>query len=391
MRPAAGELNTAAVQPPLRVLQVTPRYHPYIGGVETHVWEVSRRLAQHGVSVTVITTDPGGRLPSEEIIDGAAVLRVRAWPANGDCHFAPGIYRLIRDGPWDVAHVQSYHTAVAPLAMAAALCAGIPYVLTFHGGGHSSRLRNALRIVQRMLLRPQLARAARLIAVARFEIGLLSRQLRLPPERFVHIPNGSDLPFPPATAGAAAGTRSSLIASVGRLEQYKGHQRVIAALPHILSRQPDARLWIAGAGSYEPDLRRLAQRLGVAERVEIRAVPPGDREQMAAELLKTGLVVLLSEFETHPIAVLEAIGLGVPVLVADTSGLSEIAQQGLARAIPLNSTPEQVAIAVLDQMRNPLGRGGLHLPAWDDTTDQLLALYQTVRKHSKKGTRGNPG
>ena len=44
---------------------------------------------------------------------------------------------------------------------------------------------------------------------------------------------------------------------------------------------------------------------------------------MAEELSQAALVVLLSEYETHPIAVLEAVALGRPALVAATSGLSE--------------------------------------------------------------------
>ncbi|MBE3558221.1 MAG: hypothetical protein IMW89_03230 [Ktedonobacteraceae bacterium] len=40
----------------LRLLMVTPRYFPYMGGIETHVYEVGRRLAAAGVHVTLLTT-----------------------------------------------------------------------------------------------------------------------------------------------------------------------------------------------------------------------------------------------------------------------------------------------------------------------------------------------
>jgi glycosyltransferase involved in cell wall biosynthesis len=66
------------------------------------------------------------------------------------------------------------------------------------------------------------------------------------------------------------------------------------------------------------------------------------------------LVVLLSEGESHPVAVIEALALGRPVLVADTSGLCELAEAGWARAIPLHSTSCQVAAAILEQLRQPL-------------------------------------
>ena len=127
----------------LRMLMATPRYFPFMGGVENHVYEVARRLARQGVDITVLTTDTSGQLPADELSEGIKIRRVRAWPTQRDYYFAPDVYRLIRRGDWDIVHIQSYHTLVAPLAMLAARRARIPYVLTFHGGGHSSRLRNA--------------------------------------------------------------------------------------------------------------------------------------------------------------------------------------------------------------------------------------------------------
>jgi len=334
-------------------------------------------LSRAGVTATVLTTDLGGTLPREEQIDGVTIRRVRAYPATSDFYLAPDIYRVITPGEWDIIHVQSYHTLVAPLAMFTAWRAQLPYVVTFHGGGHSSRLRHTLRGAQHRMLRPLLARAERLIAVAQFEIEFWSKRLKLPVDRFVCIPNGADLPQLPG-ATRSVRTDRTLIASVGRLERYKGHQHVISALPYILPQVPDVHLWIAGVGPYESDLKQLAQKLNVSDRVEIRDVPATERVRMAEELSQAALVVLLSEYETHPIAALEAAALGRPVLVADTSGLRELADRGLAKAIPLNSTPEQVAAAVLDQIRAPLVPPAVALPTWDDCTAGLMSLYRQV-------------
>lgn len=195
-----------------------------------------------------------------------------------------------------------------------------------------------------------------------------------PKERFVHIPNGADMAK--ALHPTSHPPDSSLIASVGRLERYKGHQRMIAALPHILQQRPDVRLWIAGAGPYKNELERLAATLGVADRVEIRAVPAEDRATMATELAKAALVTVLSDYETHPIAALEALALGRPLLVTDTSGLRELAERGLARAVPLASPASEVAAAVLEQLQHPLLPAALTLPSWDDCARELLLLYQ---------------
>lgn len=360
----------------LRLAIATPRYLPFTGGVENHVMQVAPRLRRAGVDVTVLTTDPSGRLPERDEIDGVGVRRFRSRPRDADHGFAPGILDAVRTGEWSLVHVQSYHTFVAPLAMAGARLASIPYVVTFHGGGHSSPLRHRARRRQRAFLRPLLARADRLVATARFEIELYSRQLEIPRRRFVLIPNGSDVGGAPA---ARSDPEPGLIVSIGRLERYKGHQRILAAFPHIVRRRADARLWIAGTGPYEGHLRDMADRLGVAASVEIRGLALERRDEMATELAKAGVVVLLSEFETHPMAALEAAASGSRLVVADTSGLRELSDDGFARAIPLDSRPEDVATAVLEELDAPAqSRRIPSLPTWDDCARSLLALYESV-------------
>lgn len=362
---------------PLRVLMVTPRYFPEMGGVENHVFQVAGRLARAGVQISVLTTDREGKLPASEQINGVPVRRARAWPARRDYYFAPEIYPYIRQHHWDLIHLQSYHTLVAPLAMLAARRAQVPYVITFHGGGHSSRMRNTLRGMQWSLLRPLIAGAERLIAVADFEIEFWGKIFGVPAERFVVIPNGADLP-PLKRSGREVTNGRTVIASIGRLERYKGHQRIIAALPYIVKQCPDVQLWIAGVGPYESTLRNLADKLNVADHVEIRAVPVTERDRMAEEVSQAALVVLFSEYETHPIAVLEAIALGRPALVAATSGLNELADKGLAKAISLDSTPRQIAEAVLEQLRQPHLPPPFKLPTWDECATDLFTLYQQV-------------
>jgi glycosyltransferase involved in cell wall biosynthesis len=361
---------------PLRVLMVTPRYPPDVGGVERHVSEVARRVAAMGAQVTVLCADRTGKLPVQEEREGVTLRRTRAWPAQRDYYFAPGIYREIVRGSWDLVHVQSYHTFVAPLAMLAALRCRTPYVVTFHGGGHSSTVRHLLRRAQRSVLRPLLARADRLVATAHFEIGLYGKELGLGPDRFVLIPNGGDLRRPMATAASSSGN-GTVIASVGRLERYKGHHRAIAALPHVIGSRPDARLWIGGSGPYEEELRRQAKRLGLRDRVEIEAVPLEDGA-MTARLGSAAVVVLLSDFETHPMAALEALALGRPLVVADTSGLRELAERGVARAVPVDSAPRALADAILAELERPPVKHDVSVPSWDECAGRLMDLYDTV-------------
>jgi glycogen synthase len=362
---------------PLRLVMATARYLPFTGGVELHVDQVARRLSARGVDVTIVTTDPTGELPPTEEIDGTHVRRLRAWPADRDYYLAPRVYHEVARGDWDVVHVQAYHTFVGPLAMLGARRARLPYVVTFHAGGHPSRVRHALRPVQLQLLRPLLARADRLIALAPFEIDDYSRKLRVPRDRFVLIPNGSDLPRPGASRRASS---RNLLASLGRLERYKGHHRVLLALQHVVRQRPDARLWIAGSGPDGPSLRQLSESLGVADRVDIHAVPPQERARFAEELAQMGVVVLMSEFETQPIAALEALALGCRVIVADTPGLKALATDGLARLVPLEISPAELARAILEELDKPPQAEPPALPTWDDCAEALLELYAAVAR-----------
>lgn len=365
---------------PLCVLMVTPRSPLLPGGVERHVWEVATRLRQRGLEVAVMCADPSGLQPRIQIRDEVPIRSVRTWPGPSDWCVAPGIWRAIEAHRWDVVHIQSYHTFVAPMAMARAAHLGIPYCVTFHGGGSSSTLRQRGRVVQRQALRPLLARAAALVAVAQFEIDQYQRELRIPRERFWFIPNGVDLRLR-ADQQDNEPRDAAILASIGRLERYKGHQRVIAALPHVLARRPEARLLIVGTGPYEPELHRRVRELGLAQRVQFTSVGPGDSAAMAELLSHVSLVVLMSEYETQPLVALEALAARRRLLIADDgAGLSELADAGLARELRLSSTPQEVATAILEELRKPPTNHELKLTSWDECADGLVELYLTLKR-----------
>jgi glycosyltransferase involved in cell wall biosynthesis/GT2 family glycosyltransferase len=361
----------------LRVLMVTPRSPLLQGGVERHVMETSKRVAASEAEVEVLCTEPGGPAVAEEVRDGVRIRTVRSWPANRDWCLAPRLWREMSRQPWDVVHVQSYHTLVAPLAMLRALTLGIPYVVTFHGGGHSQAHRNKARGAQRWALGPLLRRAARLIAVAHFEIDEYGGELGLPAEKFALIPNGTDLAFA-ATGAAPRRNGAATIASIGRLERYKGHHRVIEAFPEVLSLKPETTLSVVGSGPYEEDLRRLADELGVARQVRFTSTPADQPEAMAELLSEISVVVLMSEFETHPLVALEAAAAGCRLLVADASGLGELARDGFARAIGLDEDPAEVGRAVVEELGKPPQDKRPNLSSWDECADELLALYRTL-------------
>ena len=350
----------------------TAVYLPARGGTAIHTHEVATRLAQLGIEVTVVGTSPTEPFAREQRDDGVRVLCVRSWPAKRDYYFAPRLARVIREVDSDLVHLQGYHTAVAPLVMLAALRKRVPYVVTLHSGGHSSRLRRAIRPVQAWLLRPLLVRARRLIAVSPFEAGLFARRLRLPAAAFTVIPSGVDLPPAPPEPRVPG---PPLILSIGRVESYKGHQRVVEALPALNRARPGTHLRIAGSGPYEEQLRRLAERLGVADRLEIAPVPAHRRDEMAALLSRSWAVAMLSQYESQGLAVHEALALGRPLVISNGSALGELAEHANVRTLPEDADGEAIASVILDLLDAPPASPPV-MQTWDGCAAALLDLYE---------------
>jgi glycosyltransferase involved in cell wall biosynthesis len=86
----------------------------------------------------------------------------------------------------------------------------------------------------------------------------------------------------------------------------------------------------------------------------------------------------LSEYETQPLAALEALSAGCRLVVADTPGLRQLAAQGLARAVELDSPPADVAAAILAELDSPPLPEPPPLPTWDDCANALANLYRSV-------------
>jgi glycosyltransferase involved in cell wall biosynthesis len=360
----------------LSILFATARYLPSIGGVETHAHEIGKRLAKAGHRVTVLTVDADGALEAREVLDGVEVVRVPAWPRRRDYYFSPAVYEFVRHADVDLLHCHGYYTFVAPLAMLAALRADLPYVLTFHGRGHSSFVNRNLRVPQELALRPLLARADRLIALTERERDFYSRTLRLPKSSFTIIPGGADLIDLDGLPDVEVDP--DLIVSVGRAERLKGHQKIISALPSIASVRPGIRLRICGDGPFTSELQRQARELGIADRVEIRAVPFVERDELVTTLRRAAVVVSLSSSEAQPLAALEAAFLGRPLVVAATSGLMDVVDAGLATGVRPDAPREVVAKAILERLEHPQTAPYAYFPTWDECVERLTAFYASV-------------
>jgi glycosyltransferase involved in cell wall biosynthesis len=351
----------------LRVLQVTPRFAPDRGGVESHVEHLSRALADLGVGVTVATAGGGRR---EETRDGIEVVRFPSFAPGGNYHLSAGLYQLIRKhrGEFDIIHAHSYHALTTLLA---ALAAGTtPLVVTphYHGAGHS-RFRDLLHVPYRLAGRWMLSRAASVIAVSAAERDLLLELAPRTAGRLRQVSNGIDDRY--LDAAAAVEREQGLVLAVGRLEAYKRFDQAIRMLAVLPS---PFHLEIVGRGPERQSLDTLCQRLGVSDRVRFRQDLSGD--ELAALYRRAQVYVSLSDHEAFGLTLLEAAACGCPVVASDLPSHRELASLAtgmmLAPQVNAESVGRLVAAAAGTEA-SVLDRDALR---WSAIAGRVLDIYR---------------
>jgi glycosyltransferase involved in cell wall biosynthesis len=180
-----------------------------------------------------------------------------------------------------------------------------------------------------------------------------------PSEQFLCIHNGIELPRPRAPGEArlvrqALGltAEAPLLVTVARLTRQKGHDVLLAAAPAILARHPAACFAWIGEGPEEAALSVRAADLGVSHAVRFL----GHRDDVPALLAAADLLVLPSRFEGHPLAVLEALAGGLPVVGTRVCGLDEAVVDGQTGLLVEPERPQELAGAVLELLADPLRR-----------------------------------
>jgi len=115
---------------------------------------------------------------------------------------------------------------------------------------------------------------------------------------------------------------------VGRLVEKKGVRHLLEALPSVLDRYPNARLTIAGAGPLEEDLRILAQRLDLREKIDFLGMVSQDQLPLLyrrATLAVFPFVVAKSgDQEGFGLVQVEAMGCECPVIAGDLPAIRDI-------------------------------------------------------------------
>jgi glycosyltransferase involved in cell wall biosynthesis len=165
------------------------------------------------------------------------------------------------------------------------------------------------------------------------------------------IRNGIDVDFWADGSPADTAARTTpVVLSVGRLDPVKGQDVLIRALPRVLEAAPAARLVLVGNGGGRAALEQVAEEAGVARAVEFAG--PLDAEAVRARMREASCFVLPSRSEGLPLALLEAMAAGVPVVATAVGGSREVVTPESGILVPPED-PDSLAKAIARVLLDP--------------------------------------
>jgi glycosyltransferase involved in cell wall biosynthesis len=366
----------------LRVLFVTPRFAPAIGGVEWHTQMLANELRRQGVSIDVSCTDPTARESHLGSVDG---LTVRRFPTlRGDSTFlvSPTLARWVarHARAYDIVHAHSYHTPIPLLSAVATRRARVPLVVTpyFHGTGHTP-LRRLLHVPYRYAGAWALRRAEAVICLSDAERRLLEQQFEVPTTTVMTIPVGLDIDEIAAAEPIERPPNRVTVLAVGRLERYKGAARVIQAAGLL---PPHMDVVVIGDGPDRADVVAAAARSGMGERLQL----PGrvERSELLGWYRSADVFVTMSEHESFGITLLEAAAAGARAVASDIPAHREVAQffpHGVVELVDRDASSSQIADAVVRAAA--LGRTpdpAATVPTWREVASRTLEVYRRLAR-----------
>lgn len=291
---------------------------------------VGQRLRQAGIPVVV--------LDQRSLYDLRALLRLT---------------RYIRRHRIDIIHT---HLAGADiLGRIAGFLTGRPVVSTIHNLRVDvlegpARRRWLYRWTARWFNR-------RLAVLNEEERASTAQWFGLPLEQVVAIANGVDVARFHAEPGfdraafrqELIGGDHPLVVTIARMTVHKALPDLVAAAQLVVAALPDTHFLLAGDGPVREQLEAQVRELGLEASVHFA----GFRDDVP-HLLKAGdLFVLSSVTEGMPLVVLEAMAAGTPVVATEVGGIPTIIHDGVTGLLVPPSRPEELAAAILADLRDP--------------------------------------
>jgi glycosyltransferase involved in cell wall biosynthesis len=327
---------------PLRIALVIARLN--VGGPATHVIELASGLPRELFTTRLIAGREGRGETGMQYLAKEKGVRPESVPALSP-HLGPmdliaffQLLRIFREWKPDVVHT---HTAKAgAVGRVAARCAGVPVVIhTFHGhvlhGYFPRPMEGFFRNVERTLARitDRIVTLSPALRADLAEMGIAD------PAKIDVVPLGMDLDLflrsdsrrGELRAELGAAIHEPLVGVVGRLVPIKNHRLFLEAARSMVDSGNPARFVIVGDGELRDSLRNYASELGIAERVRFL----GWRKDMVPVYAGLDLLALTSDNEGTPVALIEGMAAGVPVVATDVGGVPDVVRNGTSgRLVP---------------------------------------------------------
>jgi glycosyltransferase involved in cell wall biosynthesis len=353
VKPAIGSPGTT------RVLRLFSRLN--VGGPSIHVILLTAGLSEKGYETRLVVGHES--LREGNFFDLAAKKGITCIQMDGlgreirplsDFRSLWRLYRMIRAYRPAIVHT---HTAKAGvLGRVAAHLAGVPVVVhTFHGHvlrGYFGPLKTAFF---RRLEAALSSWSDALIAVSEaVKDDLLA--LRVAPGPKVRViplglelePLSGSLPRGALRRESGVSSEAPLVGMVGRLAPIKDVPTFLKAAVLIHEARPEARFAIVGDGEERDLLEREAERLGLAEVVHFH----GWHKDMRGVYGDLDVVVNSSLNEGTPVALIEALAAGRPVVATRVGGTPDLLGEGLRGTLVPSGHPEALAQAILEILRS---------------------------------------
>jgi glycosyltransferase involved in cell wall biosynthesis len=257
-------------------------------------------------------------------------------------------------------HVVHTHTAKAGfVGRWAAHRAGVPVIVhTYHGHVLRGYFGTARSRFFTMLERKAAGWSRQIIALSESLRDELVQQYRIAPrEKFTVMPLGLDLePFLSVRHGSGEFRRelrippdAPLIGMVGRLAPVKNPAAFLSAAEIVRRSAPSAHFVMVGDGELRAALEAQARQLNLEESLHIT----GWKRDLRPVYADLDLLVLCSRNEGTPVALIEALAAGCPVVATPEGGIPEILEHGRWGRLT-SADPPHLARSILDALEHPL-------------------------------------